>query len=252
VGAGQELLGVGFAEAPPLRGRIATRAKLATETLLAAARDPLLVRWRYGLGRVYTFTSDASARWASGWLTWPGYGRLWGQIVHTAMRSRARAGLTTRLERRGGAVHVTVETDDDLPGASALKALVIDPAMVEHQVTLAATGPGRYEGEVALAEGRGSILARPIGGEGRAIAGDVAILDEPYPLELLGTNDDVMFLRAIADRSGGRYDAPLAETVRLARDERVVRPLGPPSVGLALLLFLIDLFLKRVRLGRER
>ncbi len=33
-------------------------------------KKPLLVRWRYGLGRVIAFMSDAKSRWAAPWVRW--------------------------------------------------------------------------------------------------------------------------------------------------------------------------------------
>ena len=54
---------------PPLLGYVATTAKPQASTLLRIGpdRDPLLARWQAGLGRVTSWTSDAtnwSARWA--------------------------------------------------------------------------------------------------------------------------------------------------------------------------------------------
>ena len=38
---------------------------------MRADKDPLLVSWRYGLGKVTAFTSDLSGRWGKEWVTWP-------------------------------------------------------------------------------------------------------------------------------------------------------------------------------------
>src|SRR5260221_6373831 len=46
-----------------------SRSPTADTVLSVADRDPLLVRWQYGLGRAAVFTSDAKSRWAAGWLT---------------------------------------------------------------------------------------------------------------------------------------------------------------------------------------
>src|SRR5213075_882454 len=52
--------GVGIDSAPPLRGYVRYIAKPTADTILnAAERDPLLVRWQFGLGRAAVFTSDA-------------------------------------------------------------------------------------------------------------------------------------------------------------------------------------------------
>ena len=33
--------------------------------------EPLLARWRQGLGQAVAFTSDVKNRWAVDWLRWP-------------------------------------------------------------------------------------------------------------------------------------------------------------------------------------
>src|SRR5579864_1688224 len=74
--------GVGIDSAPPLRGYVRYIAKPTADTILNAAdRDPLLVRWQYGLGRAAVFTSDAKSRWAASWLAWSGFDRLWANVA---------------------------------------------------------------------------------------------------------------------------------------------------------------------------
>ena len=53
--------------APALQGYARFKAKADAQTLLQIdqpRRDPLLVRWQYGLGRAAVFASDAKSRWA--------------------------------------------------------------------------------------------------------------------------------------------------------------------------------------------
>ena len=52
--------GVGIETAPPLKGYVRFIAKPTAEMILSIDRkDPLLVRWQYGLGRAAVFASDA-------------------------------------------------------------------------------------------------------------------------------------------------------------------------------------------------
>ncbi|HZP91576.1 MAG TPA: VWA domain-containing protein, partial [Burkholderiales bacterium] len=83
----QVLRGVDFRDAPPLRGHVSTKPRDTAEVLLATPEGaPLLVRWQYGLGRTVLFASDVKNRWAAEWLRWPGYGKLWAQLVRQTMR----------------------------------------------------------------------------------------------------------------------------------------------------------------------
>jgi hypothetical protein len=63
----------------PLRGYVSTKAKpLAEVILVSPLGEPLLARWRQGLGQAVAFTSDAKNRWAVDWLRWPGYAKFLG------------------------------------------------------------------------------------------------------------------------------------------------------------------------------
>src|SRR5260370_1536646 len=84
--------GVGVDTAPALKGYIKFIAKPPSDTILKIdEKDPLLVRWQYGLGRAVVFTSDAKSRWAADWLTWKGFDKLWTNIFRDLL-PHAEAG----------------------------------------------------------------------------------------------------------------------------------------------------------------
>ena len=56
--------GIGIDSAPALKGYIRFESKPSADVLLKMEKkDPLLVRWQYGLGSSAIFTSDAKSRW---------------------------------------------------------------------------------------------------------------------------------------------------------------------------------------------
>ncbi len=72
-------------------------AKADATVLMTVENDPFLVIGPHGQGRAAAFASDCSAHWGSPeFLTWPHYGRFWGQLVDWL------AGGTARAERRQG------------------------------------------------------------------------------------------------------------------------------------------------------
>ncbi|MBL8291139.1 MAG: VWA domain-containing protein, partial [Bryobacterales bacterium] len=76
------LEGVGMDTAPALKGYVRFVSKPSADTVLSMdKKDPLFVRWQYGLGRAAVFTSDAKARWAADWVTWKGFDRFWANIA---------------------------------------------------------------------------------------------------------------------------------------------------------------------------
>ena len=85
------LEGLDMASAPPLKGYVRFEAKPTAETILRLdKREPLLVRWQYGLGRSAVFTSDAKARWAADWVTWKGFDKFWTNLSRDLLPHGAR------------------------------------------------------------------------------------------------------------------------------------------------------------------
>jgi uncharacterized membrane protein len=251
----RELAGIDFGTAPPLRGYLRTKAKPNTEVLLETSRhDPLLARWRYGLGAVAAYASDTSA-WSELWLTqhWAGFGKLWTQLARGLQRLRVRHDLVLTLDDRDGTLFINIDAID--AEGRFLNELEVD-AVVEiereaRRVHLAQTGPGRYS--ASLPSPSGSVLAYPVAQRGgRRLDGDYVMLPRPYPAELAKIGRDEPALAEIARLGGGS---------RIARPTEVntapSRPLPhaiPLSAGLgliALALFLGDVITRRARWERR-
>jgi Ca-activated chloride channel homolog len=94
VGDHPMLSGIDEAKLPMILGYVMTRAKPATQLLLAVETgDPLLAISRYGLGTGMAYTSDMTDRWGSQWLNWEDFGRFWAQILRSVVRRNSTEGL---------------------------------------------------------------------------------------------------------------------------------------------------------------
>ena len=93
--------GVGIDSAPALKGYVRFIAKPTSDTILKIdEKDPLLVRWQYGLGRAVVFTSDAKSRWAADWVTWKGFDKLWTNIFRDLLpHAESRRGQAEYRQR---------------------------------------------------------------------------------------------------------------------------------------------------------
>jgi Ca-activated chloride channel family protein len=237
--------------APFLLGYVTTQPKPTSEVILATEKgDPLLAWWRYGLGMSAAFTSDAKSRWAAEWLTWPGYGKFWTQVVRQIMRKTESKGLQTSLHRHGGHTEVVLDAADDrgvfLNGAAA-ELTLIDPRLRRSRVTMHQTAPGRYSTSFASAQPGAYHLEIALTQNGEVRSRQSRGLIAGYPDELRIRPPNESLLREIALVSGGQFN-PSPEFVFDRQDETATRyrPLWPWLLFASGLLLVLDVALRRV------
>ncbi|MFW6067637.1 MAG: VWA domain-containing protein [Myxococcota bacterium] len=262
------LEGIDLGSAPYLRGYVATKAKPppAQVILQSDLGEPILARWRVGLGWVLAWTSDVKSRWAADWLRWPGFSQLWAQLIREHMRQDRRTTLPMQASIEGGEVRVVVDAiDEEDQFVNGLRSEVRiegpmgapeggdDPERIEETHPLRQTAPGRYEARFPLHRHGSFVLTAAHRRDDRAVAESSARLNHPYPREYLTLEPDRTLLAGASQATGGgAMDDPSAlfdpagETVRARED------LWPPLLFLALALFLVDLLLRRVRLFDRR
>ena len=103
-----------FAAAPQLRGFVATTLRSGAEQILSIDnKQPLLARWRYGLGQVLAFTSDTDGSWARDWVRgWAEYPRLWSGVSRSAMRDHTASALLIDGRVSENVLEVVVDVDE--------------------------------------------------------------------------------------------------------------------------------------------
>ncbi len=253
----RELAGIDWSTAPTLGGYVRTHAKATSETLLETSRhDPLLVRWRYGLGQVLAFTSDATTLWGTNWITsrWPGFSKLWAQTVRGMQRPHGRQDLALSLEIHDERLSIKVIGTDPqgrLLDELEVHARVVDGTSQTHELVLEQVGPGRYATTVEVPPG--SVLVLPTATRaGRRYEGRWGTLSRPYPVELMHTEPNRAFLESLTTLGRGHAvtdvsDALGRSTIKLPRTIPLL-----PLLGLAAaVLFLIELSIKRARWERR-
>ena len=254
----QVFRGLRLDRAPYLLGYVSTRAKRGAEVLLESeSGEPIFARWRQGLGTVAVWTSDLKNRWAVEWVRWRGWGKLWSQVARDLMRQTDTDGLELHVEvtpEGGGRIVLdAVDQEDRWRNGLEPVAEVVDPSGGETKVALRQTAAGRYEAALELPR-HGSYLvrARPSRAAKRTSALK-ASLAYPYAPEYLTVGNNRPLLERLASATGGRADvAPAAAWDAAGRTLRFTRELRTEVFLLALALFVLDLLLRRVRLGRAR
>jgi uncharacterized membrane protein len=245
--------GVDFGKAPRLLGYVVTKAKPTAEVLLTEswADDPLLARWQYGLGKAAIFTSDVKTRWAPEWIEWNGYAKFWSQVVREMMRRRNDEQFDFKVTRQGDFALVSINAVDkngQFRNDLQPQVRVIGPDQKVTTLDVPQVGPGEYETRLRLTQD-GTYSFRAGGG---GTAGPTRSLEYSYPAEFHFYPPDTEKLRAISAATGGTFQPEVAEIFD-PREESTEYPLAmwPWLAGVVLVLYFVDILLRRVRLFEE-
>ena len=247
----QALAGIDFEAAPFLLGYVMTRVKPTSEFVLATEKgDPLLAWWRYGLGMTVAFTSDAKSRWAAEWLSWPGYGKFWSQLVRHAMRKSETKGLLVEVKQQGRRATIAVDAVDATGrylNQAETELTVIDPQLRNRKLPMTQTAPGRYQAQFDTPQQGAYHLELAPKRQGTAAYRQSRGLVVGYPDELRLRPTNETLLKSLALATHGSY-SPAPNQVFAATDRTAQRttPLWPYLLMAAVSLLVVDVALRRI------
>jgi hypothetical protein len=250
------LKGIPSARLPVLRGYVLTYPKPRAELLMKADKDPLLISWQYGLGRVMAFTSDLSGRWGKEWVAWPSFPQWASQLARDTMRKVLDARVRTEFQTDGEEIKVVadfVSKEGKFLNQLQLKGNLAAPNQTTYERMFEQIAPGRYEGKFTPTQ-RG-IHFLTLYKEGKAGESPVPIATlpyiAPYPKEYRELRPNMSLLSRLAEETGGEMLDPGKIEDGL---KRLYRP-SPgkqtrsketwwPLAGAGLFLFLADLVMR--------
>jgi Mg-chelatase subunit ChlD len=255
------LNGIAMQTAPFLHGYVATEMKEppAQEILASDKGEPILARQHVGLGWTLAWTSDVKNGWAADWLRWSGFSKFWGQLVREHMRKKHHRELDMRTEVSDGKVRATVDafTADERFDNGMTSRLTVtgpEPKGTRREVPFRQVAPGRYEADFALPDYGAFLLEAEhfkAGDDGqlRPAGTSYAEVSNPYPREYASLEPDVERLSRVALSTGGVVD-PKPAVVFDPKGEKIVyrEPLWSRVLMGSIVLFLLDLLVRRVRL----
>jgi Ca-activated chloride channel homolog len=200
------LEGTGIESAPSLKGYARYRAKSTAETLLSideGRRDPLYVRWQYGLGRAAVFASDAKSRWAADWIGWPGFDKFWINVTRDLLPHSSLAEAVAQFDPANNDLVVDYRLGKDVPEPPQIpRIFALGPHGFEKPIDVVQTSPGTYHGRLHIGDIRGLFRIRPLA-ESEAFP-EIGFYRQRDELLDYGSNPDV--LRQVSALSGGRFD----------------------------------------------
>jgi len=241
---------------PQLFGYNGTTAKPAAQTVLITPRDdPLLAQWQYGLGRSVAWTSDSTAKWARSWLGWPGFSKFFSQVVGWTFPGEESGGIEASFVTSGQQTRLRVESvdaDGSPRDFYSTHAVIVGPDLTPHDVPLVQSAPGIYEAPLGEIEPGAYAVRVSQTRPGDAALGRTVGLVAPTAAEyrLLGTNEAL--LATLRSATNGRaVTLPTEPWTHDLATTSSFTPLWPLLLVLALLLWPLDIALRRVALGRR-
>lgn len=216
------LEGTGMETAPPLKGYARFIAKPGTETILAigapraaneqataptnepVGKDPLYVRWQYGLGRAAVFSSDAKSRWAADWVTWPGFDKFWINVARDLLTHTPQTDASAHYDSANGDIDVSYRLSADVPAPGAIPQIfVIGPHGFEQRIDIEKAANHLYRGRLHIGRSTGLFRIRPV--TESPVFPEIGLYRQQPESNDYGSNDAV--LKQISSMTGGRFDA---------------------------------------------
>jgi len=248
--ATRALADIDMDSAPFLLGYVMTRAKPTSEVILITEKgDPLLAWWRYGLGMSVAFTSDAKARWAAEWITWPGFGKFWTQVIRQAMRKSDAQGIAVALDRDDNQTAISVDAVDPLGqflNESEVELTVVDPQLRRSTLKLEQRAPGQYSHAIPTADSGAYHLEITVKDKGQPLYRQSRGLTVGYSDELRIKPTNESLLKEIAESTGGKYSPAAADLFLTDRTASRPTPLWPFLLTVAVILWVFDVALRRI------
>ncbi|HXG32415.1 MAG TPA: VWA domain-containing protein [Bryobacteraceae bacterium] len=246
VRAAEVLEGTGIETAPALRGYVKYTAKPSADTLITLGeKDPLFVRWQYGLGRAAVFTSDAKSRWASDWVAWKGFDRFWTNVFRDLLPHAQASEVSLDFDAAGKELAVEYRLASYVPEPDKVPAVfAFGPGEFRRPVELTRTARGVWRGRVPVGDLRGLFRVRPLEESPLFPEAGLYLQEE----ELSGYGADEHLLRQIAAFTGGRFEPPV-ERLFDGTGRAVPRNLRlwPALLALAILLNLAEIMIRKLQ-----
>jgi uncharacterized membrane protein len=251
----------GLGSLPPLHGYVLTTPKeRLTEEILQAhlpeeeSVDPVLARWKFGLGTTAAFTSDLSTNWGAEWVGWEGYRPFVKQLMIDIARVQEEEHL--RMWAYSSGTQGVIVAEDFHPQNMFLEmqAQVSGPQDKSESVTLRQIAPRRYQATFPLwGPGRYQVMA--IGKSGDRTARTQGGFIVSYSPEYLRFRSNPMVLDEIAEKTGGKVlkkDTPADEIYRSRRHpKRSSRPIFDWFLVALACLLPADVAFRRIQIDRN-
>jgi hypothetical protein len=225
--------------------------------LTSDQEEVILAEWQYGLGRSLVWTADAQGEWSREWAASDAAKRFWPQAVRWTMPAPSTPGLQVAIAGDGAQAGVAVESFD-APGQyrNSLQTVadVALPDGTAQRVPLPQSAPGRYEGHFPAAT-PGVYFVQVTQSDpqsGRLVARQTTGYALPHlPEYAVNPANRLLLERLTAETGGPLLTRPGDAWVKTTRQPWQAQPVWPELLGVALVLFVADVAVRRLRPTRR-
>jgi hypothetical protein len=206
-------------------------------------KDPLYVRWQYGLGRAAVFASDAKSRWAESWVGWPGFDKFWINVTRDLLTHTNRSEASAQFDAANQEILVSYHLGAGISEpATVPQIFVLGPNGFEKPIQVQKSAPRVYHGRLRVGHLRGLFRIRPVT-ESSAFP-EIGVYRQQEELQDYGSNE--MLLAQISNLTGGRFD-PSPSAIFEAGGASILMPwrLWPAFLGLAIALTIAELVARK-------
>jgi hypothetical protein len=244
----------GLGGLPPLYGHNGAETRPLARTILVSPEGkPILAQWQYGLGQVLAWTSDLKGQWARDWIAWPQFPRFAGALLDTLLPPEQVDNLALSLQSSGAQAIVELNVSDEQGRpieSSQIEGRLLDPNGEGDRLDFTQVGPGRYRA-VTEADAPGVYLAQVAvsdnaGTQLGTVSGGLAVSYSPEYSRQTQAGTLLPDLAAITD--GRVAPPPEASFAPTSQPIGEVREIALPLLWLALLLWPLDIALRRLML----
>ncbi|NOZ88053.1 MAG: VWA domain-containing protein [Deltaproteobacteria bacterium] len=244
------LKGLAIENAPPFSGLLYGEIKPAAELILETKKhEPLLARWRYGLGQVVMFTSDCFGPWTSTWNNFSKAAELFRRMAGAGIRRNRISSLSINARPVRDHVEITVsgrEGASGLPAPDALDLVVVDPLLKTEKLKMKRLGTATYSARYVPKRPGPYLYRIEHVVHGKVIESATARLVEAYPEEFASEHDAVDVLKKACQLTGGKLNPSPMEIFQDKVTNKKTISLGNSLIYFALGLLLFETAIRRV------
>lgn len=245
------LKGVAEGGLPSLLGYVgASQKETARVVLKSDEDDPILTVWQYGLGKAVAWNSDVSGKWNANYIPWNKNLKLWQNIINFTVENYDNENASLEITQQGSKATVSLKNKNFENELNSV-ATVISPSGESFETRLNPVAPGQYSGSFDIKEDGVYMVSgkQELNGELiNAVKQGYAV--QYSPEYKINSSDNLEKL--VAGVGGKMITQPKEVYTGDLQYKRGQRDLTAYLISLFLILFMLDIALRRLSLNKNK